>query len=61
MRAMQRQQGFVLDEPLNGFAAGELHGLGDGGRQVDVPLFAGLALNELDFGRKTHERRGLSG
>ena len=44
----------VSDDPLDGFALGELHGSGDGGREVDVILFAGLAADELDFGWESH-------
>ncbi len=50
MQAAEGEQGFVLDDPLDGLATGELHGLGDGGGEVDVPLLAGLAFDELDFG-----------
>jgi hypothetical protein len=50
----QRQQGFVFDNPFDGFAAGELHGLSDGGGEVDVPLFAGLTFDELHFGGEAH-------
>ena len=32
----------------------ELHGLGDGGGEVDVPLLAGFAFDELNFGGETH-------
>ncbi len=45
---------FVGDDPLDGLAFGELQGLGDGGGKVDIPLLAGLALDDLDFGRKSH-------
>ena len=44
----------VGDDPLDGLAFGEFHGLGDGGREVDVILFAGLAADELDFGWESH-------
>jgi hypothetical protein len=54
MDTAQGQKALVLDEPLDGFAAGEVHGLGEGGREVDVPLFTGLTFDELDFGRETH-------
>jgi hypothetical protein len=30
--------------------------LGQGGREVDVPLLAGLALDDLDFGGKSHRK-----
>jgi hypothetical protein len=48
------EKAFILDGPFDGFTAGELHGLSEGRRKVDVPLFAGFALDELDFGGKTH-------
>jgi hypothetical protein len=51
METAEGKQALVLDRPLDGFTASEIHGLSDGGGKVDVPLFAGLALNELDFGR----------
>ena len=44
----------MLDNPLDGFAFGKLHGLSDGRGEVDVPLFTGFALNELDFSRESH-------
>jgi hypothetical protein len=46
----------ILDDPLDDFAAREFHGLGQGGGEVDVPLLAVLALNELNFGGVTNER-----
>jgi hypothetical protein len=55
--AAQGEQGFVFDNPLDGLAARELHGLSDGGREVDVPLFAGFAPDKLDFGEETHGGR----
>lgn len=39
----------VSDDPLDGLAFGELHGLSDCGREVDVILLAGLATDELNF------------
>lgn len=47
--------GFIVNEPLDGFAFGELHCLGESGGEVDVPLLAGFALDELDFGGEGHE------
>ena len=44
----------VGDDPLDGLALGELHGLGDRRGEVDIILFAGLAADELDFGRESH-------
>jgi len=46
---------FVVDDPFDSLAFGELHGLGHGRGKVDVILFAGLALDELNFGWKSHE------
>ena len=46
--AVEDEVGFILDDPLDDFPLGELHGLSDGGGEVDVPLFAVLATNELD-------------
>jgi hypothetical protein len=57
--ATEGQQTFVFDKPLDGFAARKLHGLGKGGRKVDVPLLAGLALDELDLGGESHEKNLL--
>ena len=54
MKAAEGEQTLVLDGPLDGFTASEVHGLRDGGREVDVPLLAGLAFNELDFGGEAH-------
>jgi hypothetical protein len=48
--------GLVLNDPLDDLAAVELHGLGNGGRKVDVPLDIGFAFDELDFGRETHRQ-----
>ena len=45
---------FVSDNPLDGFAFLKLHGLGHGGGKVNIPLLTGFALNELNFGRKSH-------
>src|SRR6185312_10955718 len=44
--------------PLDGFPARELHGLRDGGREVDVPLLAGFAFDELHFGGESHAGEG---
>jgi hypothetical protein len=54
MEATESKETAVLDGPLDGFTAGEVHGLRDGRGEVNVPLFAGLAFDELDFGGKTH-------
>jgi hypothetical protein len=55
----QGEQAFVFDDPLDGFPAGEVHGLGEGRREVDVPLFTGLAFDELDLGRERHSQGAL--
>jgi hypothetical protein len=54
------QEALILDGPLDGFAADKVHGLSEGGGEVDVPLLAGLAFDELHFGRETHKGRLLS-
>ena len=54
MPTVQHQLGAVFDDPLDGFTAREFQRLGQGGREVDVPLLTGFALNELDFGGVTH-------
>jgi len=54
MEATEGKQALILNGPLDGFTAGEVHGLRDGRREVDVPLLAGLAFDELDFSRKAH-------
>jgi hypothetical protein len=60
MDAAEGQEAFVLDKPLDCLAAGEVHGLSEGGGEVDIPLFTGLTFDELDLGRETHNRRLLS-
>ena len=49
MQAAEGQQALVLDGPLDGFTAREVQGLSDSGREIDIPLLAGLALDELYF------------
>ena len=51
---MQNEGGLVLDDPLDDLALAKTHGLGDGGGKVDVPLLAGLSLNQLHFGGVSH-------
>src|ERR1700722_256676 len=53
-RSGENEVALVGDGPLNIFALGKIHSLGDGGRKVDVPLLAFLALNELHFCWITH-------
>jgi hypothetical protein len=55
MEAAEGEKALVLDGPLDGFTAGEIHSLRDGRGEVDVPLFAGLAFDELDFSREAHK------
>jgi hypothetical protein len=55
VKAAEGKQALVLDGPLDGFAARELHGLSESRREVDIPLFAGFAFDELDFGGETHK------
>ena len=45
----------VSDGPLDILAFGEVHGLRDGGGEVDVPLLTFFALDELNFGWIAHE------
>ena len=54
METAEGKQALVLDGPLDGFTAREIHSLSESGGEVDVPLFAGTAFDELDFGGKTH-------
>ena len=54
MKAAESQQALVLDGPFDGFAAGEIHGLSESGREVDIPLLAGFAFDELHFGGEAH-------
>lgn len=56
MKAAEGEQAFVLDAPFNGLTAGEVHGLSEGGGEVDIPLLAGLTFDELDLGRETHKQ-----
>jgi hypothetical protein len=53
---MQEEIGFVLDDPFDGFPPFKLHGLSHGGREVDVVLLRLFSLDELYFGRESHER-----
>lgn len=55
MESAEHDLGAVLNDPFDDLALGELQGLGESGRKVDVPLFAGLAMNELDTGGETHK------
>ena len=52
--AREDEVAFIGNGPLNILSFGEIHGLGDGAREVDVPLLTFLALNELNFGGLSH-------
>jgi hypothetical protein len=45
---------FVGNGPLDILTFDEIHGLGEGGGEVDVPLLALFALDELDSSREAH-------
>ena len=47
---------FVGDGPLDIFSLGEIHGLGDGRGEVDIPLLTFFALDELNVGGESHTR-----
>ncbi len=59
MLSGQNEVALVSDGPEHLLALGEVHGLSDGGWEVDVPLFGLLALDELYFSWIAH-RRALS-
>jgi hypothetical protein len=52
--AGEDQVGLIDDGPVHLLALGEVHGLSDGGGEVDVPLLAVLALDDLDLGGASH-------
>ena len=52
--ALHRQGVSILDDPLDGFTLLELHGVSECRGEVDVPLLAGFAFDQLDFCRVTH-------
>jgi hypothetical protein len=52
--ARKDEVAFVGDDPFDGLPFGKFHGLGHGGGEVDVILFAGLAADELDFSWESH-------
>ena len=54
MKAAEGKETLVLDGPLDGFTAGEVQGLSDCRGEVDIPLLAGLAFDELNFSREAH-------
>ena len=55
MKAAEGQETLVLDGPLDGFTAGEVQGLRDGRGEIDIPLLAGFAFDELNFSREAHK------
>ena len=57
MEAAESQQALILNGPLDGFAAREIHGLSESGGEVDIPLFAGFTVDELNFGGEAHDVR----
>jgi hypothetical protein len=59
MQTAERKQALILDGPFHGFAARKLHGLSESGGEVDIPLFAGFAFDELDFGGEAHRPPNL--
>jgi CheY-like chemotaxis protein len=52
--AVQEQVPLVLNDPFDDLALLEFHGLGEGGGEIDVPLLAGLAVDQLDAGGRAH-------
>jgi hypothetical protein len=56
LRSMQVQRVPVADHPLDDLAFLEFHRPCDGGGEVDVPLRAVLALDELDLRGVAHNR-----
>jgi hypothetical protein len=54
VKAAESEEAFILDGPLDGFAAREIHSLSESGGEVDIPLLAGLAFDALDFGGEAH-------
>ena len=54
MVAGENKVALVGNSPLNVFAFGKIHSLGDGCGKVDVPLLTFLALDELNFSWITH-------
>ena len=57
--ALEGEQGLVLDEPLDGLSALELHRLGDCGGEVDIPLLGVFSFDKLDFGWESHVASSL--
>jgi len=55
MLALQNEMLLVRDDPMDLFTLFELHCLRYGGREVDVPLFALLALDALNLCWVSHQ------
>ena len=51
------EMALIGDDPFDILTLGELHGLSESGGEIDVKLFAGFTVNELDFGMETHAGR----
>jgi hypothetical protein len=54
MKAAEGKEASILDAPFDRLAPREVHGLSESGREIDIPLFAGFAFDELDLGGKAH-------
>ena len=55
MKATKGKKALVLDGPFDGFTAGKVESLSDSGGEIDVPLLAGFAFDELNFGWEAHK------
>ena len=56
---LENQRVLVLDDPLDDLALAELEGVGHRRGEVDVPLLAVLALDDLNLGRMSHGKASL--
>src|SRR5688572_23995203 len=56
LMAGEDQMAFVGDDPIDGLPLGKLHGLSHCGGEVDIPLLAGSAFDDLDFGWESHRQ-----
>ena len=54
LRTFEHQGVSIVNRPVDIFGFLEVHGLSQSGGEVDVPLFAGLAFDELHFSREWH-------
>src|SRR5208283_5953506 len=52
----QQEPATVQDRPLDRLAFGEVQGIGDGRREVHIPLLGTSSLDQLDGGRIWHAR-----